>query len=176
MTAVPPIKVIIAERSGTDLDFNEEYDLEADGIPFAPGVSGLVSTEIGPALREAATATAVSASPGFTWGRSGNISQGSYLQNDTVPSNVSGRIVPVSDGFIKTIFISQELPEAITVTVQRRVGGSLVDLVSASTLATERVKIVTVDAAVSLGDELAVYISAGSPKNAVVGLVIKGSS
>ena len=42
-----------------------------------------------------------SASPGFTYGRSGNLPSSTWLLNDTVPCNQSGRVNYLNNCFIK---------------------------------------------------------------------------
>jgi hypothetical protein len=117
---------------------------------------------------------AVSASPGFTWGRSGNVTSGAYLLNDTVPSNTAGRIVPVAGGFITKIIVACELADTFTVSVFKRVGASFTLLTSVNMVA-QRTGEFTANIAVTLGDELAVQLSTGSAKNVVVGVVIRGA-
>jgi hypothetical protein len=51
---------------------------------------------------------ATSASPGFTWGRSGNVNQNTWLLNDSVPSNLSGRICFLQSASIRNVFIANE--------------------------------------------------------------------
>lgn len=117
-----------------------------------------------------------SASPGFTWGRSGTTPPGSYLQNDTVPSNISGRLVPVSGGYIRTVFVALKNAASCTVVIQKRVGAVFTDLATV-TLTSQRIKIENLPTTVSVafGDEIAVKIGSGSASDPVVGLVIKGT-
>ena len=127
-------------------------------------------------FKDLTSSIAINASPGFTWGRSGNTPAGSYLQNDTVPSNVSGRLVPVSDGLIKTVFVSQKTATSCTVVVQKRTGSVFTDLATV-TLTTQRVKVLDISPpiAVAYADEIVVKVGSGSPSDPVVGLMIKGT-
>lgn len=146
---------------------------EAEGIPFDPTGSSLTSEQVGPALRELDERIDQSASPGFTWGKSGSVSS-AWLLNDSVPSNLAGRIVPV-DGEIVEVFVANEDANTFTVSVYERSGASFVLILSIS-LTSQRTKIqsYTTSNAVDKGDELAVKVTSGSAKNPVVGLVIKG--
>jgi len=147
---------------------------EAESIPFDPLTSGLTSTEVGPAIREAADSVAVSASPGFTWGKSGNITN-SYLLNDTVPSNLAGRIVPITAGYIAEIFVSAEVAATCTITIYKRTDpGPVFTPLDSISLIAVRTMVAASTASVARGDEIAVKVTAGSVKNPVVGLVIKG--
>jgi len=148
---------------------------EAESIPFDPLTSGLTSTEVGPAIRELASNSSITVSPGFTWGRSGNAPTGTYLLNDSVPSNVTGRVVPVSGGAIMTIFVATETVGTWVLAIQKRSGASFVEI-GTVTMTAQRTKTQQVTISVTLGDELALYVKTGSCKNPVVGLIIKGST
>jgi hypothetical protein len=134
----------------------------------------LVAENVEDAINEISNTAAVSASPGFTWGRSGQIND-AYLLNDNVASDTAGRIVPV-DGFVTTIFVACELPSTATVEIRRRVG-AVYTTITSTTLASVRKKtdLLVTQPAVSKNDELCVYVSGSSIKNPVVGLIIKGT-
>lgn len=118
----------------------------------------------------------VSASPGFTWGRSGQTNAGTYLQNDTVPSNQTGRIVPISTAEISKVFVANEASNTFSINVLKRIGvGSFTTLATISLVA-QRVKTQSfTGVSVALGDEIAVQVASGSCKNPVVGIVILGT-
>ena len=118
----------------------------------------------------------VSASPGFSWGGSGNQTPGTYLLNDTVPSNTTGRIVPLSGGFITDIFLAVQDATTCTIDIQKKVAGVFTTLVSV-TITADRSGQFSVNVPVSLGMELACRVSptsANSMKNPVCGVIIKG--
>lgn len=114
------------------------------------------------------------ASPGFTWGRQGAIPSDTYLLNDSVPSNVTGRVIPMTAGTIKKIFIANGAVNTFDVKVQRRSGVSFVDLFTTSVVAA-RTLTTSASQSVSAGDELALIISSGSCSDIVVGLIIEGT-
>lgn len=124
-----------------------------------------------------ASTALTSASPGFTWGASGNLNSGSYLLNDTVPSNVAGRMVPLTSGYIAQAFVAVENSTTASFVIQKRSGASFVDLTTI-TLTAARVGTFNLGTSitVSLNDEIAVKVSSGSCKNPVLGLVIKGNA
>lgn len=136
-------------------------------------VSGFENRSLVGNLNELYIKADVSASPGFSWGKSGNINSGTYLDNDTVPSNRAGRLVPISSGYIAEISVACENPATGTLTIQTRSGAVFTDIASIS-LSAQRIKTQSYTVSVSKGDELAVYVSSGSLKNPVVGVVIKG--
>lgn len=131
----------------------------------------LTSEDVQSVIEELCHRIEDSASPGFTWGDSGNVNN-SYLLNDTVPSNKSGRLCSVT-GNIVTMFLSIENATAVTIQIQRRVGVVFTTIASITTLATERTKIITVAVPVTFGDELCAYVN-GSCKSPVIGIVMKG--
>lgn len=147
----------------------------AKAIPFDNSTNGFSSSDAQAAIEEANNTALASVSPGFTWGRSGNTPSNTYLLNDSVPSNTTGRISPIS-GYIDRVFVSNELPNTFTVEIQKRSGASFVTLCSIS-LTAERTKVQSyTNVMVTELDEIAARVSSGSCKNVVVGLVIKGSS
>lgn len=117
---------------------------------------------------------AISASPGFTWGRSGNAPSDTYLLNDSVPSNTTGRIVPISSGVIAQVFVATETLDTWVLAIEKRSGVTFTEIGTIS-LSSQRTKVQSTSIAVTLGDELALKVKSGSCKNPVVGLIIKGS-
>jgi len=119
--------------------------------------------------------SSISASPGFTWGVSGNVSSGTYLLNDTVPSNRTGRLVPLYDGIISEVFVANEDSNTFTIAIEKRSGASFIELCAVS-VTSARIKVQSFEVSVDYEDELAVKVKSGSCKNPVVGVVIKGDS
>jgi hypothetical protein len=116
----------------------------------------------------------VSASPGFSWGANGNQGAGTYLQNDGVPSNRSGKIVPLVNGTITNVFVTSENVDTFDICIQSRVGAVFTDILTVSLVA-QRDKTATAAVAVTLGEELCCYVKSGSCKNPDVGIIIKGT-
>lgn len=115
------------------------------------------------------------ASPGFTYGRSGNLSSGTYLLNDTVPGNKSGRVVMLYDAVITEAFIAVENNTTCVLSILRRTTGSYAEIGTIS-LTAERKKVITLNIPVDREDEIAIQVKSGSCKNPDVGLVLKGDS
>jgi hypothetical protein len=122
------------------------------------------------------------ASPGFTWGRSGT-TRNTYLSNDTVPSNLSGRVVTLQ-GNITSIFVAnQNAGDKFQVQIQKRVGNTFTTVATLLADGTSRIYSGTVLAAVGIGDELCCYIqgsgtisgvSLTGATNPVCGIIIQG--
>jgi len=100
------------------------------------------------------------ASPGFTWGSSGAI-KNSYLQNDTVPSNLSGRLCTVN-GFLTNIFIiTENSDDEYTLEIRKRIGNTFTTIVTLSAISSDGKRKYSTSGLtipVSSGDELSAYI------------------
>lgn len=117
----------------------------------------------------------VSASPGFTWGRSGTATNGTYLLNDGVPSNVAGRQVPVTTGVITTVFVDSELPRTFNISIFKHTDPFTI-LVTVSIIAAKGGTFnIPLPPTVTSADILGARVTAGSPRNPVVGIIIRGT-
>ena len=167
-------KFLIGEIDGIEEETNLEYEPQAEDIAFDNVTSGLAATEVQSAIDELTTTTSASASPGFTWGSSGNISAITYLKNDSVPSNKAGRISTVS-GDIVAIFAVNEIVNTFDIEIAKRIGAAFTVITTLTVTASRNGIFLPVSAPVAVGDELVCRISSGSAKNVVVGIVLKGS-
>jgi hypothetical protein len=144
--------------------------------PFDPTGTDLVSTDTESAIKEVLTTVGVSASPGFSWGRSGNVIAGTWLQNDTVPSNKSGRTVALLNPEVTSVFVANEDVSTFTVDVYEHDGNEIgISLLGSSSVTATRSATFLVSYAVTSGRQLAIRIGTGSAKNPVVGLQLKGN-
>lgn len=113
--------------------------------------------------------------PGFSFGRSGNCTAGTYLQIDSVPSNRAGRIVPFETAELSNIFIVCQEQSTFTIEIQTRVDSIFTTIhtttVNSSRVFTEKIENVQF----VLGNEVCVKIGSGSCANIIVGLIIKGT-
>lgn len=170
------VKVKITERNGVELEFDEELALEAQNVVFDPTGSDLVSTDVDAALKELDDQVGVSASPGFSWGRSGNLSTNTWLQNDGVSSNRAGRTVNLVDPFITAVSVANEDINTFTVTFYEHDGDSInLSIIGSVNIVAARSLQAFVNLPVTQGKQLAVRITAGDAKNVVVGLQLSGS-
>ena|SRR5210317_1670810 len=119
------------------------------------------------------------ANPGFTWGASGSI-KNAYLQNDTVPSNLAGRLCTVT-GFLTTVFVvTQEDTDAYDLEIRRRDNGTFTTIATLTAIETdgERQYYQTgLLVPVTAGDELSAYIQKKGNKgatNPVCGIILEG--
>lgn len=148
-------------------------DPDAEDIYFDDSNVSFTADDVQEAIEKLENRVAVSASPGFTWGASGNVNANAWLLNDTVPSNLAGRLSPVT-GFLDQVFFACENTATASVGIYRRDGASFT-LLSSVNITAARTEIVTgLNVAIFRGDELACRLVSGSLKNPVVGVIIRG--
>ena len=152
----------------------DNFSPVAGSVPFDNSTNGFTSDDTQAAIEEINTKLADSASPGFTWGRSGNVNSGAWLLNDTVPSNLAGRTIALTSGLIKKIMISNENANTFVVGIYEHNGVTYTQLTTVSMTA-QRSKQQLVSVAITLGKELAVKIESGSCKNVIVGIILSGN-
>ena len=120
-----------------------------------------------------------SASPGFTWGRSGATPADTWLLNDSVPSNKSGRTVFLTSALIKKVFIANEDAVILSVDVYYHEGNEVgLTLLGTVTTAAARTNEFNVAFSVPQGKQIALKISAASAnaaKNIVAGILMSGN-
>jgi hypothetical protein len=152
----------------------------AKSVPFDNSSNGFTSTDVQGAIEELKSSIATSASPGFSFGRSGNVTSGAYLQNETVPSNISGRWVYINSASIQKVFIANELTTTYKIEVLYH-DGNEVGLTSLGTVTVTAAKggAFSVNWAVPTNKQIAVRLATDSPnsaKNLVVGLQLAGTT
>jgi len=116
------------------------------------------------------------ASPGYSFGRSGNTSAGNYLLNEAVPSNLTGRPVGLSDCSIIGIVVSNENINTFQVEIEEHDGVTYTSLGIYTITASRSSSFLNLSVPVTSGKELAVKISSGSCKNVVVTIYVKGNA
>lgn len=113
--------------------------------------------------------------PGFTFGRSGLCSQGTYLLCDQVPSNLAGRLIPFTNASISNIIVVCQSESTFDIVVQKRVSNIFTDIYTASIISSRTFVAEINNVEILAGDELCVKVGSGSASNIIVGLVIKSS-
>lgn len=160
--------------SGRDI-----YTPVAESVPFDNSSNGFVSDNTQAAIEEIDNKVLTSASPGFSFGRSGNVSRGAWLLCETVPSNTTGRLVYINNAIIKKVFIGNEIVGNYTFEVYHHDGVEInLTLVGSVSIIAKRGDIFNVNWSVPTGKYLAIRVSASStdqPKEVVSGLELAGS-
>ena len=171
------VKVNISEKNGVDLEFTEEYELKAENIPYNNVDSGLTATDVKAGIDEISNTAATSASPGFSFGRSSNVNNGTWLQCETVPSNKAGRFVYITDAVVETIFVSSETISTYDVGIYYHDGNSInLVLLDTISVVNSRGGSFIIGQSVPTGKQLALRITSGSTRNIVCGLELSGSN
>lgn len=116
------------------------------------------------------------ASPGFSFGRSGNATSGTYLQNETVPSNITGRPIDLNSGRVTQVSISNENANTFTIELEEHNGVTFTSLGTFTLTAERSKKFSGLNIPISSGKEMSAKISSGSCKNVVVTVYVKGEA
>ncbi len=152
----------------------------ARGVPFDNSTNGFTSDDVQAAIEEVNQSVITSASPGFSFGRSGAVVAGAYLQNETVPSNISGRWVYINSAIVKRVFVSNEDTTTYKVEVLYH-DGNEVNLTSLGTVTVTSAKggFFNVNWSVPTNKQIATRLATDSPnsaKNIVCGLELSGTN
>lgn len=151
-------------------------DYSAEQITYDNTNSGISAANVQEAIDYLSENVASSASPGFSFGRSGNVLTGTYLQCETVPSNVAGRWVFINSAMVSKVFVSNELNTTFSLEFYYHDGNSINET---------SLGIITVSASyggafpvswnVPTNKQLSVKMSANSARNIVCGLELRGT-
>lgn len=155
-------------------------DYTAAQISYDNTSSGLAAVNVQTAIDEVNSKILTSASPGFSFGRAGVVNPGTYLQCETVPSNVSGRWVYINSAKVKRVFVTDELAVPYTIEVLYHDGNNAGE----TSLGTVAVVAgyggaFSVNWNVPTNKQLSIKLAASSPnsaKNIVCGLELSGTS
>jgi len=155
----------------------DEFTPPAVAVPFDNDTNGFISEEVQGAIEEIANAVSTSASPGFSFGKSGNIAANAYLQNETVPSNISGRYVYITNPVITRVFISVQIASTFDVAVYTHDGNEAnITLIGSVSVIASTGGEFSVSWPITSQKQLAMRIINGSAKNAVGGLELQGTN
>lgn len=153
----------------------DEYHQVANSVPFDPANCDAIDSEnVQDAIDELCQEVAISASPGFTWGKSGNVTN-AWLLNDTVPSNNTGRVIFLNGPTLETVFVSNEVAGTFDVEIYEH-DGTTFTLITTVNIVAARVATFSIASLTLTKDkELAVKVVNGNAKNPVVGVLLAGT-
>lgn len=171
------VKTLIYEKDGVELEYQEEYPLDAEGLYFDPSNTDLVATDLQAAVEEINETVSTSASPGFGFGKGGNVANGAYLECEGVPSNISGRYVYINNAVVTRVFISVQNSGTFDIEVFHHDGNGVnnTSLGTVSLVASTGGEF-SVNWSVPTSKQLSMRIINGSAKNAVGGLELQGTN
>lgn len=148
----------------------------AESVPYDNTTSGLVSEDVQNAIDELSFSAGSSASPGFTFGRSGGNPLGTWLLCDTVPSNLAGRRVPLSGAKIVEVFSSNQNLDTYTLDFYSHDGNSVnLTFLSTLTIVAARGGSAIISVSVAKDKQIGIKVGTGSVNNVVAGFILKGS-
>lgn len=150
----------------------------AGAVPFDNASNGFIADEVQGAIEELSNQVSQSASPGFSFGRSGNIPSGTWLlRPGSVPSNKTGIPLAINSPVITLIAVGNELISTFTVQVYEHEGDEVnLTLLGSVSVVNARTGTFPVSFPATAGRQLAIYISSGSAKNPGVDLQLSGST
>lgn len=158
----------------------DEFTPVAETIPFDNSTNDFISEDVQAAIEEIANDIATSASPGFSFGRSGNVTAGAYLQNETVPSNISGRWVYINGAMVVSVFVTNENVTTYKIEVLYHDGNEAgITSLGTVTITAAKGGAFSVSWPVPTNKQIAIRLAADSPnsaKNLVVGLQLTGTA
>lgn len=114
------------------------------------------------------------AAPPFEFARSGNVPTSSFLNHQGVPSNVTGKQVPVNIGKLTTIYVNTEAPSTFDLVVFKYPSPFTTIAVFSIIAAAGGVYTVPTPPIVTSADQLGMRIINGSCKNIIAGYIIVG--
>ena len=148
---------------------------EAADVPYDNTASGLAAEDVQAAIDELANGGGNSASPGFTFGRSGNVNTNTWLLNETVPSNLTGRRVPLNSATIVELFVSSQQLDTYTLGLYSHDGDSInLTLLDTFSIVASRGGTKSVSISIAKNKQLAMKLTAGSCNDIVAGVIVRG--
>jgi hypothetical protein len=173
---VDRVKILIVEKNGVELEFREELELDADKVFFDNTTNGFTSDTAQGAIEE----IGASASPGFSFGRAGNLSSNTWLRRPgNVPSNRAGVTIPISNPIITKISCSNRNIETYDIEVYEHDGDEInLVLLTTQTVTAARGATFNVSVSATEGKQLAVRLgsSVGIVRDLGADIVLKGGN
>lgn len=144
----------------------------ASSVPFDNSNNDFNSDNVQDALEE----VGISASPGFSFGRRGNVAVNTWLRNEEVPSNRTGRTISISNPVAESVSLANRNITTYTVTFYEH-DGNLINLTTLGSITVNSARSDEQDINVTLtqGKQLAARLTAGTGvQDLVVGVIIRG--
>jgi len=114
--------------------------------------------------------------PGFSFGRSSNVNNGTWLLCETVPSNKAGRYVYINNAVIETVFVGSETISTYDLEIYAHDGDSVnLALLGTVSIVSSRGGAFSLGQAVATNKHLAIKLVNGSARNIVAGLELSGT-
>lgn len=176
---VDRVKVKIEEKNGAELEYGEEYALDAENLYFdSSNLPDIDDDNLQDVVETIATSVGASASPGFSFGRSANVGSNSWLLiTGSVPSNKTGVPVAITNAEITLVSVGNENIGTFDVSIYEHEGGEVnLTLLTTVSVIANRTQNFSISVPVTTGRQLAARVTSGSAKNIGVSLQLKGST
>lgn len=147
----------------------------AESTPFNNETNGFTSDNVQGAIEE----IGASASPGFSFGRSGNVSNNAWLRRPgNVPSNRAGVTIPISNPVITQISCSNRNVDTYDILIYEHEGNQVnLTLLTTVSVVSARGDVFNVNIVATEGKQLAVRLgNSGSVRDIGVDIVLKGGN
>lgn len=147
-------------------------------VPFDNSTNGFTAINTQSAIEEIQASAIVSASVTFTWGRSGVTVSGTWLLNESVPSNKAGRANVLNATQVVKFFSASEDLDTYTLELYEHEGDEIgLTLIHTLTVTASRTgNSGTISAAITSGKQLAIKLATGTARNIVCGIIPKGNT
>jgi hypothetical protein len=147
----------------------------AEDVEFDNSTNGFASTDVQSAIEE----NQASASPGFSFGRPGNVSANTWLRRPgNVSSNRAGVTVSINNPVIVSVAVSNRNIETYTIEIYEHEGNQVnLTLLGSVNIVAARGGIFPVNITATQGRQLAVRLGSsvgGTTRDIGVDLVLKG--
>lgn len=170
-------KFLIGEIDGVETDVATEYEPKADDVAFDNSNTDFNATTVQEALVE----TGASASPGFSFGRSGSLAQNTWLRRPgNVPSNRAGVTIKINNPIVTGVSCANRNVETYDVEIYEHEGNELnLTLLGVVTVIAATSDTFNVSFPATQGRQLAVRLgntSSGNVRDLGVDLELRGNN
>jgi len=158
----------------------DEYNPVAFEVPFDPDNDpncDLVSENTQEAIEELCSKITTSASPGFSFGRSGSISANTWLRRPgNPPSNKTGINIGLTDPFLTKITVASQDLDTYDIEVWQHDGDEINSvLITTVSIVASRKEVFTLNVALTEDKQMAIKLVNGSAKNPGVDCQLAGT-
>lgn len=154
----------------------DQFNQVADSVPFDNDSNGFSADNVQEAIEE----IGASASPGFSFGRSGSVSAGTWLRRPgNVPSNRAGVTIPIDNPVVVEVSCSNRNIDSYTLEIWEHEGNLVNDvLLGTVSVVSARGGTFSTNFVATKGKQIAVRLSTGggSVRDLGADIVIRGST
>ena len=155
----------------------DDFVQVAQQTPFDNDTNGFVAEDVQGAIEEVNDKVNASASPGFSFGRSGNVPSDTWLYRPGgVPSNTTGIPMAITGPSVVLVAVGNENVSTFNIQVYEHEGDEVnLTLIGTVSVVSARTGVFSVNFPATSGRQLAIKLSSGSAKNPGVDLQLQGT-